>query len=94
MFDPFDSSAIQESYGKKRFTSGKEVEREAMADFTNSFLQGGMEIEAAKRSAKWRVTAAERAAKYRKQQAKPSTGQKIASGIGVAASVTGIAVAI
>jgi hypothetical protein len=89
MFDPFDSSSIQSAYGGTRFTGGQGEEQDAMADFADSYMQGRMGIQAAARSGKLRIDAAKRALQYRKQQQKPSTGQKIASGIGVAASAAG-----
>jgi hypothetical protein len=89
MFDPFDSSSIQSAYDGTRFTGGQGEEQDAMADFADSYMQGRMGIQAAERSAALRAKAAERAHQYRKQQQQMSTGQKVASGIGTAASAIG-----
>jgi len=112
MLDPFDNSAIQSAHSGTRFTGGQGEEQSAMADFADSYLQGAMGLESAKRSGKLRVKAAKRASRYREKQAQvqmdfqrqmardarraaqPSTGQRIASGIGTAASVVGTAASV
>jgi hypothetical protein len=86
MFNPLDSSSVQSAYGGTRFSGGQKEEQDAMAD---RFLMGAMGVRAAEGAARARVKAAERAHQYRQRQSKMSTGQKVASGIGTAASAIG-----
>lgn len=89
MFNPLDSSYVQSAYDGTRFSGGQKEEQDAMEDFGDSFLMGAMGVRAVKSAGRARVKAAERAHQYRQQQQKMSTGQKVASGIGTAASAIG-----
>jgi hypothetical protein len=89
MFNPLDSSSVQSAYGGTRFSGGQKEEQDAMADLGDNFLMGAMGVRAAEGAARARVKAAERAHQYRQRQSKMSTGQKVASGIGTAASAIG-----
>jgi hypothetical protein len=92
MFNPLDSSSVQSAYGGTRFSGGRKEEQDAMADFGDSYLMGGMGVRAAGDAAKNRVEAARRAHEYRKKQSGGGGGGGFLSGLlgGAASLIPGV----
>jgi hypothetical protein len=99
MFDPFDGGT-QEAFKGNRFSSGQAEGQASAYEMLDAGLSYGAQATAAKRAARYRkkqlkedrnfqMEMMDRQARLARRAARPSSGQRVASGIGTAASAVG-----